>query len=145
MQANVVWSQGMAFAADVNGHQVNMDASAPIGKGSAPTPKELVAIGIAGCTGMDVAALFKKYKQPVESFEISVHTEQTSGHPAIFKTVELVYKVTGAVEPERFKEAVMLSQTKYCGVSAMISAKCPITYKMVLNGETIGEGSALFE
>lgn len=144
MDIKIKWTQGMQFDGEADNHHIAMDAKPPIGKGAAPTPKELVAFGIAGCTGMDVVALLKKYKQTVDSFEILVHIEQTSDYPAIFKTVNLDYNVVGQIDSEKLKEAVTLSQTKYCGVSAMISATSPITYKLKLNGDLILEDRARF-
>ena len=67
-----------------------MDAKSPIGKGNGFTPKELVAIGLAGCTGMDVAALMKKHKQNVQKFEIDVDVQTSSGaHPSVFSSAML--------------------------------------------------------
>jgi putative redox protein len=74
-----------------------------------------------------------------------VDYEQTKGeHPIIFKEVRLEYHVEGEVEPEKLIKAVTLSQTKYCGVTAMISKTSPVYYKIYLNSEMIGEDQASF-
>ncbi len=145
MEAKLYWRDGMAFAGEAGGHEVPMDAKSPIGKGSAPTPKELVALGLAGCTAMDVIALLKKHKQPPDAFETRVSVTTSTGKtPAVFEKVELLFVVTGNVEAERLLESVMLSQTKYCGVSAMLVKAFPITYRVELNGQEIGRGEAKF-
>jgi putative redox protein len=41
-------------------------------------------------------------------------------------------------------ESVRLSQTKFCGVSAMLSKAFPIKYVVRLNGQEIGQGQAEF-
>lgn len=145
MKVELKWTGGMKFQADCEGHSVPMDAKTPIGQGSAMTPKELVAAGLAGCTIMDVAALLKKHKQNYDKLEISADvTSSSGGQPVVFEKVLLTYSVTGAVDKNILIESVTLSQTKYCGVSAMLSKAFPITYAISLNGEIIGEGAAHF-
>lgn len=95
---------------------------------------------------MDVMALLKKYKQPPESFVINVDIQtSTGGHPAVFEKAMLKYIVSGNVEAQKLLEAVRLSQTKYCGVSAMLSSVFPIEYRVILNDEEVGTGFANFE
>lgn len=145
MDAKLKWSSNMAFTGEVRGHSVAMDTLAPIGKGEGLTPKELVAIGLGGCTAMDVAALMKKYRQPVTTFDVDVHVEQSdNGHPVVFRSVVVTFRLTGEIEKDKLLEAVHLSQTRYCGVSAMLSQAAPIEYKVELNGEEIGSGHADF-
>lgn len=139
------WVEKMKFVAQADGHEVNMDTRSPIGSDSALTPKQLVVAGLAGCTAMDVAALMKKYKQPVESFEIEADVQKsTGGYPEVFTNATLIFKLKGQLDPSKLIEAVTLSQTKYCGVSAMLSKAFPIHYKIELNGQQIAEGSANF-
>jgi putative redox protein len=135
----------MLFEAESAGWKVPMDAKKPIGKEQAMTPKELVVAGLGGCTAMDVVALMKKHKEPLESLEIETKVSQTeSGQPRVFKEVSLTFFFKGDLNKERVLEAVRLSQTQYCGVSAMIVKTAPIHYKVVLNEIEIGEGAAEF-
>lgn len=146
MKAILKWTGGMEFTASSENNTVTMDAKAPLGQAKAMTPKELVASGLAGCTAMDVIALLKKHKQVFDTFEISTEvTPSNSGHPIVFKEVLLTFKVTGNVEPAVLIESVQLSQTKYCGVSAMLSKAVPINYEILLNGESIKKDKAKFE
>lgn len=145
MKANLKWTEGMRFTVDSDGHSVDMDAKAPIGKSSAMTPKELVAAGLGGCTAMDVVALLKKHKQAYESFNVDVDVAMSKGgSPVVFTDAVLTFKLVGAADKDIFIEAVKLSQTKYCGVSAMMCKAFPIKYVVVLNGEIISEGFAAF-
>jgi putative redox protein len=51
-------SGGLRFSGDPGAAHVVMDATPESGgKGEAPTPTEIVLHGLAGCTGMDVAAM----------------------------------------------------------------------------------------
>ena len=146
MKTAVVWKEGMKFEGVAEAHKVQMDAKAPIGKDTGASPKELVALGLGGCTAMDVIALLKKYKQPPETFRIDVEIQPSTGaHPIVFEKAILSFEVKGAVDAEKLKEAVKLSQTKYCGVSAMLAKAFPIEYRVVLNGELIDTGAAQFE
>lgn len=95
---------------------------------------------------MDVIALLKKYKQPPDSFRIDIEIHPSTGtHPIVFEKAILSFMVDGAVDPEKLKEAVKLSQTKYCGVSAMLSKSFPIEYRIILNGNEIETGVAKFD
>jgi putative redox protein len=102
-------------------------------------------MGIAGCTAMDVAALMKKHKQTIQKLEVKCEAELTQGvMPTVFKSVRILFSVEGQIEPAKLEEAVVLSQTKYCGVSAMIAKTAPMTYSIELNGVKIKEGQSQF-
>jgi putative redox protein len=146
MKLQCVWNDKMRFTAEAVNHVVAMDTLPPMGGDSAMTPKQLVVAAICGCTAMDVVALLKKYKQPLESFSIESETSLTEGsYPTVFKEVRLVFKIKGAVDAGKVMEAVTLSQTKYCSVSAMLSKAVPISYAVELNGVNIGSGQADFK
>lgn len=135
----------MKFTGESDGNTVKLDAKSPIGENQGLTPKELVAIGVAGCSAMDVVALMKKHKQPLESFEVVTDVTPAEGvQPAVFKNISLSFILKGNLDKERVKEAVQLSQSRYCGVSAMLFKSVPIQYRIVLNGEEIATGQAAF-
>lgn len=146
MQAKTVWKEKMKFTGESGGHSINLDTKSPVGNDSALTPKELVAIGVAGCTAMDVVALMRKFKQPLEAFEVRADAPVVEKvHPPVFKEISLTFDLKGKLDKEKVIEAVRLSQTKYCAVSAMLADSLPIHYKIILNGEEIGTGEANFK
>lgn len=146
MKATLNWTDGMFFDADNGTLHVGMDATAPLGKERGMTPKELVAVGLGGCTAMDVVALLKKHKQTVTHFKLDVDVEPTTGkHPITFEKVQIQFDLQGQIDPAIALESVRLSQTKYCGVSAMIAKNCPIYYTVIVNGEKVGSGQSQFE
>ena len=121
MKIDLHWTGAMKFNSVAAGNETSMDANPPVGQGSAMTPKELVAAGLGGCTAMDIMALLKKHKQTPESFNMTVDIEtSTGGYPVVFTRATITYLAKGDITAEVFKEAVVLSQTKYCGVSAII-------------------------
>jgi putative redox protein len=150
VQGKLVWlkktgQEKMQFESEIGGYKIPLDAKAPMGLGQGPTPKELVALGLGGCTVMDVIALLNKHKQDVKSLECTVDIEQSQGKtPAVFEKAVITFTAQGPIDPKILTESVMLSQTKYCGVSKMLSASFPITYKVLLNDELVSEGSAKF-
>ena len=143
MNCKAVWKEGMTFKGRVGKHTVTMDASAPLGHDHGPTPKELVALGLVGCTGMDVVGLLHKYHQKLDFLEVETKIEQTThGYPIVFKEIEIIFHMQGEVDSKMALEAVNLSQTKYCGVNAMLDAFAPIKWRVVLNGKDVGRGEA---
>lgn len=139
------WQNNMQFVGADSEHQVQMDAKKPFGAGTALSPKELVVSGLCGCTAMDVVGLMKKHKQPIDAFEVIADVTMTEkGHPIVFTGIELLFKIKGAIEPAILLESISLSQSKFCGVSAMLSQVVPIVYRVELNGTEIGSGKANF-
>lgn len=146
MLSKITWREGLSFEGSSGTNTLTIDAKSPLGKGTGPTPKELVALGLAGCSGMDVISLLKKYKQNPQSFSIDVEVDQTEDHqyPVIFKNAHLIFKLEGQIAQDKLEEAVTLSMTKFCGVAAMIVKACPVTYTVLLNGAEIQKGEAVF-
>jgi len=137
--------EGMVFEVESSGHRIQVDAKPPIGKGLAMTPKDLVAAGLGGCTAMDLIALLRKHKQPYESLEVEVNVIPSEGKaPVVFQSAEIQFRAAGSIDKSILLESIRLSQTKYCGVSAMLSKAFPIHYTVLLNGEEIGAGEANF-
>jgi putative redox protein len=146
MKLKCSWNEKMKFTAESGAHKVEMDTQAPIGSDSALTPKQLLVAGICGCTAMDVVALLKKHRQPLESFQVEADATPTEGvYPAVYKEIKLVFKLKGLLDEAKVMESVTLSQTKYCGVSAMVAGAVPISYTVELNGKNIGAGRADFK
>lgn len=145
MEAKVIWKEKMAFVGESAGHSVVLDAKSPIGNGSGFTPKELLAFALCGCTGMDVVALMRKYKQALSSFEVRVEAPVNEGHPGTFKSFTLVFDLKGdGIESARAVEAVELSQSRYCAVSAMLSKAAPVKYVVMINDQEVSRGDAHF-
>ena len=102
MEAKVTFCGGMRFVGQADsGHAVVMDTvAASGGMDSAVRPSELLLIGLAGCTGMDVISILRKKRQPVTGLEVVVHAEQAPDHPKRFTAMTVEYRVSGAgVDP----------------------------------------------
>ncbi|MBC7350589.1 MAG: OsmC family protein [Candidatus Aminicenantes bacterium] len=126
------WLDGMAFEAEVNGHKIIMDAEPEVGgQDRGPRPKPLMLVSLAGCTGMDVISILQKMRVPVEKFRLIVQGDLTSEHPKHFYKMHIIYEFTGRNLPfEKLKQAIELSQEKYCGVSATYKKALELTYEI---------------
>ena len=146
MEAELKWKEGMAFEAKVRDHTFILDAqSGAGGKNLGPTPKETVLTSVMGCSAMDVAGLMRKFHLTPTSFTMNSVAHPRDDHPKIFTDFQVNYFFEGVDLPkEKLIEAVQLSMTRYCGVSAMVAATVKITYEIFLNKEKIHADEARF-
>jgi putative redox protein len=129
------WTGGLRFVhRSGTGHALVTDAPAAAGgTDTAPTPMELVMLGLLGCTGVDVASILQKMRQPVESFTVSATHERAEGHPRVFTSIHLVYTLTGDLDRKKVERAVRLSEQDFCSVSAMLRGGTEITHEIRIN------------
>ena len=129
MKATVDWQQNMIFAGTPDsGFTVQMDADAMLGgSNQGVRPMELIALGLAGCTAMDVISILRKKRQQVTNFEVRVDAPRSLEHPKVFTRAELRYIVTGKnIDEAAVLRAIELSATKYCPAQIMLGQVFPI-------------------
>lgn len=129
-----VLKKNMAFIANINGHEVQMDTTAEDGgDDSGPSPKRLMLASLAGCTGMDIVSILNKMKVAFSNFSLDVDADITDDHPKIYNRVKITYKIKmAAADRSKMEKAVSLSQEKYCGVSAMFRAFAKLETEIVI-------------
>lgn len=123
MESVARWAGGLKFDGLFStGHTITLDSPADHGgTGEGPRPAEMLLMALAGCTGMDVITILQKKRQNVSSFRIGVSGERRDQHPRVFKEITITYEVTGkGIDLEAVRQAVHLSEEKYCTVSAML-------------------------
>lgn len=105
-----------------SGHWVPMDGPEEFGGSNAGTrPIELLVIGLAGCTGADVASILAKMRVKTDDFQIKVEYERAEEHPKPFTKMKLIYHFWGkGLDKEKLEKAIDLSQNRYCGASYML-------------------------
>lgn len=141
MDVKVTWQGRMSFhgMAD-SGYVIPLGADPSVGgNDDGSRPMELMAIGLAGCTAMDVISILQKKRQDVTGFETRVHAEQAGEHPKVFTHIRIEYFVEGRkIDPAAVERAIELSETKYCPAQAMLSKVVTIehTYTIVETPET---------
>jgi len=123
------WKGKMSFeGVSDTGFVQKMDSDSSVGgDNSAARPMEFIAIGLAGCTGMDVISILQKKKQPVVNFQVQVHAPRAEDHPKVFSSAVIEYLVTGRdVDEAALVRAIGLSAEKYCPAQAMLSKAFPM-------------------
>lgn len=141
MEAKVTLCGGMRFVGQADsGHAVVMDTTAASGGADAAVrPNELLLIGLAGCTGMDVISILRKKRQPVTGLEIVVSAELTQTPPKRMTAISVEYRVSGAgVDPAAVRRAIELSETKYCSVGLTLRNSVPISSTFTIADEIPG-------
>jgi putative redox protein len=135
MDGKVIWKSGMQFTGSASGFDSLLVASSKAsgGDGSGFSPMELVLIGAAGCTAMDVISILEKKQQKVTAFEVLAHGDRVDENPRVFNHIVLEYRVTGKqIDPAAVDRAVELSETKYCSVMAMLDKTATVEIKKTI-------------
>lgn len=135
MDAKVTWSKRLSFFGEADtGFSVPLGANPQIGgDNDGFRPMELIAIGIAGCTAMDVISILQKKRQNVTAFEVQLRSQQAQDHPHVFTQIEIEYLISGYdVDETAVQRAIELSENKYCPAQAMFNKILPIklSYKI---------------
>jgi putative redox protein len=147
MEAKVDWHGGLSFSGTADtGFQVACGADLGVGGANDGfRPMELLAIGLAGCTGMDVISILQKKRQDVTAFEVQAHLDRQTSHPKVFTHGVLEYLVTGhGVEEAAVVRAIELSATAYCPAQAMFSQLMPIELQYSIF-EDLGDGQKMLK
>ena len=85
-------------------------------------PLELLLVGLAGCTAMDVISILRKKRQEVTDFEVTAEADRADEHPKVYTHIRLIYHVTGKnISEAAVQRAIELSETRYCPAHAMLS------------------------
>lgn len=139
MESKVVWRDGMAFDAHLDGSTFVIDAGEEFGgRGLGPKPKGLLLTALVGCTALDVISILAKMRVEVDSFEVSAKGDLADEHPRKFVKIRVTYRVEGQdVDVKKLIRAVELSNERYCGVSATLKPTVEIENEILLNGATV--------
>ena len=87
----------------------------------------VTALGLAGCTAMDVIAILQKKRQNITHFDVKVNAPRAEEHPKVFTSAVITYVVTGSnVEENALLRAIELSATRYCPAHSMLEQVFPI-------------------
>ena len=129
IQAQVKWIDELQFVARAgNGPAVVMDTP---DSGGGASPMELMLMGTAGCTAVDVMTILKKKRMTVTGFKINVSGERTEEYPRRYTDIHIEYVVHGAeIKPDGVKQAIDLSEKKYCGAMASLNARITHSFRI---------------
>ena len=117
----------MQFVAQPSsGHVIAFDERASNEGGS---PVETVLAALAACTAMDVISIATKKRQAVERYEVEASGSQRDEYPQVFSEIDVVHVVSGTdLSEAAIRRSIELSATKYCPVSAMLSAGATVIH-----------------
>lgn len=142
MEAMVNWQGGLSFDGKADtGFNLHIDADTSVGGANGGfRPMELLAIGLAGCTAMDVISILQKKRQDVTGFQVLAHMERRDTHPKVFNHAVLEYLVSGhGVEQAAVLRAIELSAITYCSAQAMFAQIMPVELRYSIF-EDLGDG-----
>lgn len=122
------------------GVALDIDGSTDIGGHNAGArPMEMLLMGLAGCSAIDVILILQKQKQVVTDFRISVAGKRPKNAiPAPFQQIHIHYVLSGPLDAGKVQRAIDLSMDKYCSATAQFRPTAQITYSFAINGETMG-------
>ncbi len=145
MKCRILWTEGRQLVAESEtGHGIVLDAPAGFGgRNTGPTPMELMLMGTAGCTAVDVVYILgDRMHAELTALEVEAEAQRAETEPKVFTAVTLRYRVEGrAVKEKQLARAIALSMSKYCSASAMVAHtatfKAEWTYRDADTGEEL--------
>ena len=138
MKASVEWKGRMSFSGEGDsGFSVPLGTVPEVGgDNDGFKPMELLLIGLAGCTAMDVISILTKKRQQVDKFTVSIDAERADDHPKVFTKIFITYSLTGRdLDRAAVDRAVELSETKYCPAQAMMSKSAEICHIIEISAD----------
>ena len=136
MNLSVNWVDGMLMVGKSHsGHSITMDGPVEIGgENLGVRPMEMLLLGVAGCTMIDVVTTLKKMRQDLSHCETKINAERANEHPKVFTDIHIHFIVKGKdLDSKKVDKAIKLSAEKYCSASIMLGKTAKITHDFEVN------------
>ena len=129
IKAILKWTDGLQFVARAgDSPAVVIDTH---DGGGGPTPMEMVLMGVAGCTAVDVVSILKKKRAAIDRFEVTIEGDQAEKYPRRYTAIRIMFTVFGKdIKPKALEQAIELSRSKYCSATASLNADVEYTYEI---------------
>jgi len=126
---HVTWVKKRQFVGtDQSKHSVVM-SSQDEENGTGMTPSQLLLVALGGCTSYDVVDILQKKRQRLTGLEVTVTGEQEPDPPWAYRKIHVQYTVRGkGLREKAVRDAIELSERKYCSVAASLRGGVEITY-----------------
>jgi putative redox protein len=126
------WTGGQQYlAADEAGHVVVTDS-----EGQGFKPPDLLLVSLVTCAGIDVVRILEKKRQNFTSIEAKVDKQNAPELPWTIEKIEVEWTVRGqGLKEKAVRDAVRLSEEKYCSVSASLTSELVTTVRVVNEDE----------
>jgi len=136
MNISVKWIDGMLMVGKSDsGHAIVMDGPPEIGgENLGVRPMEMLLLGMAGCTMIDVVSTLKKMREDIVDCQTQVSADRAEEYPKVFTNIHVHFVLKGnQLNPSNVDKAIKLSAEKYCSASIMIGKTAIIThdYKII--------------
>jgi putative redox protein len=130
IQAHLKWTDGLQFVARTGrGPAVVIDSS---DGGSGVSPMQMVLLGVAGCTAIDVIMIMKKKRANIQRFEVNVTGDTAESYPKRYTHIHIEYVLYGSdIKPKGVEQAIELSEKKFCSAMASMNAEFEHSYRIV--------------
>ena len=102
------------------------------GENKGVRPMEMVLMGLAGCSSMDLLLIVGKQRQNPEDVEVTVKGVRVDAVPAVYSDIHMHFEVSGEVDEKKLQKAVDMSVEKYCSVAKMLEPTVKITHSVSL-------------
>jgi putative redox protein len=129
IEAHVKWIDDLQFVARAGAGPAGVMDTPDSGGGA--SPMELMLMGVAGCTAVDVMTILKKKRLKVTGFRVDIAGERSDEYPKRYTDIHITYVIYGTdINPGGVKQAIALSENKYCGAMASVNAR--ITHSFMI-------------
>ena len=126
--ARVQWIGKQQFVAvGPSGHAVAMDSDRD--SNTAPGPMEFLLLALGACTATDIVIILEKKRQKLQSLEVICSGERAKDPPQVWTKLSLLYRLRGRLDESGVKQAIELSEEKYCSVSATLKKTAELTWQ----------------
>ena len=126
--ATVRWTGEQKFiAVSPSGHTLAMDSDRNSNTG--PGPMELLLMALGACTATDIVIILEKKRQKLVSLEVICSGERAAEPPHVWTKLEILFRLAGKLEDSGVKQAIELSEEKYCSVSATLKKSAELTWR----------------
>ena len=131
MNISVNWVDGLLMVGKSDsGHTITMDGPPESGgENLGVRPMEMLLLGVAGCTMIDVVTTLKKMRQNLSHLETKINAERATNHPKVFTDIHIQFILKGQnLDEKKVDKAITLSAEKYCSASIMLGETATITH-----------------
>ena len=131
MNISVKWIDGLLVVGKSDSdHAIVMDGPPEIGgENLGVRPMEMLLLGMAGCSMIDVVNILKKMHEDVDSCQTQVSADRSEEYPKVFTNIHVHFVLRGKqLNPSKVDKAIKLSAEKYCSASIMIGKTAIITH-----------------
>jgi putative redox protein len=110
-------------ATDEKNHIVRMDSSPESGgQDFGVRPMQMLLMGLAGCSAIDLLTILKKQRQEVKDYRMIINGDREKGkEPSLWNEIAVEFHLYGDIDEDKAAKAAELSINKYCSVAATLT------------------------